>query len=486
MPNLQERQIVFLKILLLVIVCVYFAKNATEQINYSPVKKDAMQILAMALNAYNHGVVSKSYTEKDILPTAYREPGYPLFMSLGMSVILERNELDVTEALESTTTETRSKVNELKYLNVVILIAIALLSFAATNLFTRNYIISLLALVMVGNNQILKENVNLFINENFAALLILLTGFAFALTQLKNNRRCYYFTLGLILSVLTLTKAMFFYFFPVGLLFLLYSAKRQKLPKRSALKNISLFALGFLVFTLFWIGRNYYHFDRFFLTQRGGRILAVRSAYDTMSVREYFASFLYWTPNDKAKKILSKYFTKEDYQNLDRDNINGYRHIMRHRQHFLLKLHNDSVLVDKILLEQAKSEMLKNPVKHLLTTIPFAYRGIFVTPRLYLFDDFYIIKGTYLCFILFFCLFMVTIGSLIERDLPLFTFFFPAVFSYSFYSLFSHNIPRYNTALIPVLWVATILFIYNYALKYATASAAKVRRLLLRGSRRNE
>ena len=109
MPNLQERQIVFLKILLLLIVCVYFAKNATEQINYSPVKKDAMQILAMALNAYNHGVLSKSYTEKDILPTAYREPGYPLFLSLGMSVILERNELDVTEALESTTTETRSK-----------------------------------------------------------------------------------------------------------------------------------------------------------------------------------------------------------------------------------------------------------------------------------------------------------------------------------------------------------------------------------------
>ncbi|MCK5008890.1 MAG: hypothetical protein KAS98_00295, partial [Deltaproteobacteria bacterium] len=98
-----------------------------------------MQILAMALNAYNHGVLSKSYTEKDILPTAYREPGYPLFLSLGMSVILERNELDVTEALESTTTETRSRVNELKYLNVVILIAIALLSFAATYFFTRNY-----------------------------------------------------------------------------------------------------------------------------------------------------------------------------------------------------------------------------------------------------------------------------------------------------------------------------------------------------------
>ena len=88
MPNLQERQIVFLKIMLLVSVCIYFAKNATEQINYSPVKKDAMQILAMALNAYNHGVVSKSYTEKDVLPTAYREPGYPLFLSLGMSVLL--------------------------------------------------------------------------------------------------------------------------------------------------------------------------------------------------------------------------------------------------------------------------------------------------------------------------------------------------------------------------------------------------------------
>ena len=331
---------------------------------------------------------------------------------------------------------------------------------------------------MVGNSQVLLENVNLFLAENFTAFLILLTGLSFALTHIRSNRTRYYFALGLILSLLVLSKAIFLYFSPIALLLLIYTTRRQKQPTRRILKNISMFTIGFLMLTLSWMGRNYYHFDRFFLTQRGGVILSGRAEYNNMTAKEYCAAFLYWTPNDRAKRLLRKLFNKEDYQNLDRENIYGYRHRVIRKRGFLRETYSDHIIADKILLQEAREKILQNPFKHFLTTIPFAYRGIFVTQRLYLFDDFYLIKGTYLCVILFFCLFMFTIVSLMEKKTELFLFFLPAIFSYSFYSFFTQNISRYNTPLIPVLWMATILFIYRYIVKYAIVVAAKVRNYL--------
>lgn len=476
--NLSERQIIVLKLLLLIVICIYVAKNAAEQIRYSPVEKDARQILTMALNAYNLGVLSIEHSGNAVRPTAFREPGYPLFLSLGMSVIFKRNKLDISRVSEDTTPDTQAKLNKLKYLNIVILFAIILASFVATYFFTGNYAISLLTIIMVGNDQVLLKNVNVFLTENFTALLVLLTGLSFAFIQLKSDRLRYYFASGLTLSLLTLSKAIFFYFFPIAMLLLIYINKRQKLPTRRVLKNISVFALGFLMLTLSWMSRNYYHFDRFFLTQRGGVILRVRAEYDKMTPTEFAASFLYWTPNDMAKKLLHKLFTKEDYHNLDRDNIYGYRHKVRSRRNFLRNTYNDHVFADKILLQEARDRILQNPFKHLLTTIPFAYRGIFVTQRLYIYGDFYLIKGTYLCFILFLSLIIMTICSLKEKNIPLFIFFLPALFSFSFYSLFSHNIPRYNTILMPVLWVATMLFVYQYLLKYVISAVARMRNRL--------
>lgn len=479
-PGYKKALILTVKLLLPIIICVNTIKTATKQIQYVPIHDDAVHYFAMASNLYSYGVLSKDLSGKSRKPTAYREPGYPAFLASGMSFLYKRNELVIPQVLNSHEYAIQCKIDKLKYLNIFIFIFIALTSFAAVYFLTQNYVFSLLILFIISKSQALQANVNVFLTENFTALLILLTSLSLTFTIAKKGATRYFFIFGIMLSLLTLSKAIFLYFPLFVLPFLIYHLIRLKLPGRKVLKNITVCVIGFLLFTLPWLLRNYYHFNRFFLTQRGGAVLAGRAEYNNMTHREYLASFLYWTPNNMAKKMLHALFTKADYENLDRDNLSGYRHRAIRRQLFLRKLFDDFVLADKVLLQEARDKILQHPLKHFAVTIPFAYRGIFVAQRFYIFNDYYLIKGTYLCIILFLCLFTVTIASLAEKNFILFSFFLPTLFSFLFVSFFTHNIPRYNEPLIPVLWVATILCIDKYAFKFLIATGSRIQNLFIK------
>ena len=140
--------------------------------------------------------------------------------------------------------------------------------------------------------------------------------------------------------------------------------------------------------------------------------------------------------------------------------------IHRTREQELLQQTGSQVETDKLMRAEGAQLLRQHFFKHLATTVPFAYQGIFVSPRLYLWSDIYLLKGTYVCYLLFLSLFVRTIQSLRTRNAVLFAFLAPSLFSYAFFSFFTHNIARYNTPLLPIRWLATIIVRHRYIARH--------------------
>ena len=185
---------------------------------------------------------------------------------------------------------------------------------------------------------------------------------------------------GGFLAMLTLSNAVYFYFFLPALLLLWLGARKADMTSMLTLRLIGVFALVFALLTGAWMARNHSHFGRFYLTERGGGVLSGRALYTAMTMREYLASFLYWTPNATAQRLLNTYFSPDEYRNIDREYENGYRARIIAREQELLKQTGSQVETDKLLVAEGWQALRTHFLKHLATTVPFAYQGHFRQP----------------------------------------------------------------------------------------------------------
>ncbi|MBN2105975.1 MAG: hypothetical protein JW832_01005 [Deltaproteobacteria bacterium] len=465
-----------LKLLMLLFIGAMCWRAADKHIRYEPIIYDAAQNLTMAINFYNHGVFSLDASGSSVRPTAHRMPAYPFLLSFGMLFSFNRGEVQPIDVMQTTKPSLQAGINQLKSVNKAVFVLLAGLTFLAGYVLTRSYAVSLAACICLAQSRNLWENVNCFLTEGLTSLLLLGLSLGLAILLKARHRAFAYAAAGVLLAALALSNAVYFYFFPPALLLLWLEARSAGLTPLQMLRRISVFALAFALLTGAWMARNQYHFGRFYLTERGGGVLSGRAVYDTMTMSEYLASFLYWTPNDTAQRLLTRYFSPEDYRNIDREHENGYRARIIAREKELLKQTGSQVETDKLLVAEGWQALRKHFFKHLATTVPFAYRGIFVSPRLYLWNDIYLLKGTYVCYLLFLSLFMLTLHSLRARDAVLLAFLAPSLFSYAFFSFFTHNIARYNTPLLPVLWIAASIVLHRYIFRHMPGAAGRLYR----------
>jgi hypothetical protein len=230
-----------------------------------------------------------------------------------------------------------------------------------------------------------------------------------------------------------------------------------------------------------WMYRNYRHFDEFTVTNKSGIVLYYRSALNTMSKKEYFASFIYWLPGEGAKEaLLDRFFEKEDYIKLDRKNNEGYRMSSKET---LLDLQDSFIeqgysteesrlLADKKLRQMGLQNILKNPIRHILLTIPIAWKGIFIeTGYSFILRNpnwFWLSARSVILIniILFFCFFYVIIFSLVRRKWGVSLFFLSPFYLYFLHAIATHNKERYNFPLIPVMVIAVLLLAYFFIQKH--------------------
>ncbi|MBN1571778.1 MAG: hypothetical protein JW984_01140 [Deltaproteobacteria bacterium] len=427
-------------------------------------KADAAGIGLMAFNLGRHGTLSMASVGtsglENITPTSYREPGYPAVLALAMLLSPSlRNLPQGNFVSEDVSFQVPSKSPS--YMEMLILLFAALISMCVVLRFTKSRLLSIAVLFGVGFSPALLLNIRHFLTENLTALLILAASIALMLS-VRDERKRYYLLSGILFGMLTLTKATFQLAWPLLLGFMILYLYKKKVPLKKGGVFLVIFLVSYFAVVSPWMLRNYSHFNRAFIAERGGSVLMVRANYSMMNSKEYLAHFLLWTPTVFAQKLKDRYFNDEEISRLYRSNPDGYRNRARALRRELIEKYNDSAKADSVLTSMAVKQLVTHPIRHLLTCIPIAWKGIFVEMEAY--------PGLYgnnlsplISLVLFGGFFSLTVYSIVKGNWEYLAFFFLANYLFIMHVLFTHNIPRYNIPLIPVLWIGSITILWLLA-----------------------
>jgi hypothetical protein len=245
-----------------------------------------------------------------------------------------------------------------------------------------------------------------------------------------------------------------------------------KFVKKELVTGLVILLAAYFAFVGSWMVRNRIHFGKFYIAGRAGVVLLVRAEYNMMNVREYFGSFLWWTPDDYVqKKLVARFFGKKAMYpggaiaKLSRGNPRGYYKLSRAARSNVLKSYYaslETVAIDIEVRNAAKEKILSHPFRHILTTIPCAWRGLFVEERYSLSVPFsmVLVSSVGISLAYFGSLFFLAGLGIKRRRWDLFAVGLPALYLHGITSFCTLSVPRYNQPLIPVLIVALLTMVH--------------------------
>ncbi len=216
--------------------------------------------------------------------------------------------------------------------------------------------------------------------------------------------------------------------------------------------------------------RNYFNFNDFSISQRGGDVLLTRAAKNQMTWDEYSGSFYVYSPKWIRKNVFEKFlgFNNGDllpggrfvrlirYQPGDAEAIKAgnvektisyyarVRAVISKKDIEYSKQGLPIYLVDEDIKKLAIDMIKNDPIKHLLMTIPFLWRGNII---------------------IFLSLISMLTISIIKKKPDWFAFSLFGVGLFMFYALLSHFIVRYSTPLIPLAIVSILVMMNSLIMK---------------------
>ena len=269
--------------------------------------------------------------------------------------------------------------------------------------------------------------------------------------------------LGVGLGLLSLVKAAFLYIGVgyIGLLFLV-GTPIAGVAGRFAKPNVRRYGLvlvALLATISPWIVRNVYNFYEPVITSRGGDVLAFRALLTEQPLDVWLFEF---SPQNVRPAIAVLYGSSPDEDEMEA----RYDRFKQDRWDFYYKnkLEKAGVKLHKRHAEvwlalQAVKYYAHHPIRYAASSLLFAYRGIWaVRPpdlpkpvkapvRMMV----TIINAA--AFLAFAALFVY---ALVRRNPVLTAFTGLAMGSFLFYSLFTHNIPRYSEPILPIVFLALL------------------------------
>ena len=410
---------VFISILVSFILSMQGRKYITEKgIRWG----DDRENLSMAYNLYKYGVLSVSKEEDSPpFPSCNREPVTPFMAAIFMHLYPGFNQDWTLEEL----LQSGKPIKTLKYVNIVWLFLSLLGAWWSVRLLGGNLITASFTTILVYafsffatlDGRTFYSVLGNVMSETPSIALIIWSG-VFLVLAYKRKKAFPVISAGVVFGLLALTKATFYYvFFPIPLIFIgLLLLDREPLKKGLILSF--LFLLGFSLTVYPYMIRNYYHFNQLKISDRGGRVLLLRAYKNEMTWTEIKGAFYHWAPRGyqpaigkvlgfsdqdlmlggSLQRLNRHIFVKDpEFEALDRraaaearpDDAISFVYTQQAeraavdrmiRRTYSKEISEGSIdafqEIDRHLRNKAKTMIMEKPIRHLLLTPLFFWRGI--------------------------------------------------------------------------------------------------------------
>lgn len=447
-------------LIILIMYCVVWTARETISSETIPDFQDASSYARMAYHLYHHGVASDAKTEPP-RPGNRREPGFSAYLAAMMRFSPELQKVPLAKM-----TEGDGGAAGLRRLQIPLLVLLGAGAWGLTFVLTGRAGYSYLAMLLTGFSHASITTMNSLFRELFMGVVLLIAALALAVA-LRTKKAWMFAVLGIALGGLTLTNAIYQYFILILIGFVLFLFKRDVFEKKQALICLGLLAAGYVVPTGAWMTRNYRHFGRFYITDRAGDVMAIRAEYNKMTADEYFGAFVWWTPDALCQKTALKKMQEEGrWVKLHRGNTEGYYATAKALTNFLepTESFENASQRDKTIQKRALRELIRHPFRHLATTLPFAWRGMFTEYGYMVSVPFTILVRSIVAVSLayFASLCFWTVHSFRRQQWEVFGVALLCVYLFGLNAFFSHNIPRYNQPALPLLAVLFTMSIWHF------------------------
>jgi len=427
-------------LLCLYVVLFIFRGLETLRVDRTP-RFDAQDYATMAYNVAHYGVFSLSLErpDKPPLPMMHRPPAYPFLLALGIWASPDVRALDMEAFFKD---ESQARLRPLRWMQLLLLQLAAFLAMWLTWELTRSLPHAFLTLGLVGLDKEIISMSGAFLSEGLACFLLTSLSLCLALAVRTLSRSLFGLS-GVCLAALALTRPAYAYFGVFLLAFFCLLWLRRPAEREKVRAGILIFLVCFAVPVGAWMGRNVYHFQKARIANGAGVVLDIRSRLDLMTLRQYEASFLFWSNSWYLDEITPEYFDEEALAFLDETSPEG-AYQQAYARSGGLAMEHGSADADSLQKAEAMSRILSHPWRHIAVTVPVALRGIYV-------------HGIVLSVLLFACLLCAFVMVCLRRDAVAVAALLPSAFSFAFHAFLTQNIPRFSQPLIAMLWVSVVL-----------------------------
>jgi hypothetical protein len=444
--------------------------------------EDGRQNLKMAYNLAFYGVMSNSDNpEEELEPTNMREP-IPI---AAMAAYLKLHpSISSSMSLEEINSE--DTIILVKYHNLLwaflCLLGVAAVVLSAIKPRPAAFFAALAA-VWLAQRYFLQ--LSLVIDRTYTEVQAgaLMVWVSFVLIRaLQTRKYSWYILSGICLGLMTLIKAVFLYI-GIGVLFTLlvvYLVKQTRIERLVNIKLIGVMAVCMTAAIMPWMVRNRIQLGTWSISGRGGDVLFLRATKNQMNSTEFKGAFYLYAP-PALKKYIGEYlgFTDADLeaggslQRINRDGsssfawpdlqaewagkpedaVSFYRSARAERVRLEMYYEEqgaeDPALLAAEELQSRAIQMIKSdPIKHLKTSLVFAWRGTWVDGVRFR----YLVAG-------FAALWILGFWGLLRRNGEMIGITLPSMGVFAFHALFTHFIPRYSMILIPVMMISMVVSI---------------------------
>ena len=413
--------------------------KATEHPDYA----DARQYISGGVNLAKYGTFNENIRldSDTITPGIGREPGYAAVLSVVFRVGDSLDQITPT-CLYSGGCGVEPYVWA-KWTNRTFIVLSGLIMFFAMRRLTGSPFAAIMSGMHLWLNHQMHKNHDYVISDPLAMFLASLLVFT-CIWAWQRKSIYSWITPGLVFAGLVFTKAVYIYFIPVAVLIGLVLVVMNRAQWKSSLSKLLIVTVVATSPLFLWMERNHDITGKYqFTDSRGGIALSTRVVFNDMNLTEYLAAFTYWTrgAGDGWAEAL---FPAEIVKPFEWYNPDGY--YLRgqlgfgERASVIASERNIPMSDAKDIVEhQIKDQILAHPIKHIVTTLPLIYRGIWI-------DE--------LAIITFPALIWLLICALRQRNGLLVIVLLPSLFSLVFYAAFSLNVARYQMTAMPGFAIA--------------------------------